>query len=127
MSRRRALAIVENAFRGAVEQQYAHVLWLVRSLHGEFEMTVWLRGAAALYALPREPPAPLTIAGTTVFAPDYEATARALLAAGSTIYVSADSLRELGVGDAELVDGVRRADDAELAAVCAAHEFVWYL
>jgi hypothetical protein len=127
VSRRRALAIVERAHRGAAEQQYAHVLWLVRSLHGQFDMSAWLRGAAVLYALPRERPATLAIGGAAVCLPDYEAMAADLIAAGVTVHVSAPSLRQLGVAERDLVGGVHPAEDTALARLCQEHEFVWFL
>jgi hypothetical protein len=127
VSRRRALAIVERAYRGAAEQQYAHVLWLVRSLHGQFDMSAWLRATAVLYALPRERPAALAIGGLAVRAPDYGAMAADLVAAGVAVHVSGPSLRQLGVAERDLIDGVHVTEDDELAKVCEEHEFVWYL
>lgn len=128
MTRPRALAVIERAYRGSVEQQYAHVLWLVRSLQGQFDMSAFLRGTAALYALRNERSPTLALAGRPVLAAlDYEATLRELLAGGVDVYVSAPSLRRLGAMGRTLIDGVRPVEDSELASLCAAHDRFWFL
>src|SRR2546426_6556536 len=48
----RSLAIVERAWRGGVEEQYAHILWLARILKRmRSDIGVLLRGNAVGYAV----------------------------------------------------------------------------
>jgi hypothetical protein len=122
------LAIIERAHRGAVEQQFAHVLWLAHGLHRQVPMTVLLRGMAAVYALDRPPPAALSF-GEVVWgdAPDYQAAISRLARDGSTVVVSASSLAALGVATNPLLPQVRAVSDAEVAQLVGACDRVWFL
>lgn len=125
----RALAVVERAYRGAVEQQYAHVLWLALSLHHRMGgMGVLLRGPAVLYAR-RGQAAPALDVGRARLGslPRYEAAVRDLLAAGAPVYVDAASRRAAGLDEAALLDGVEDVERERVAAVFAAYDRIWYL
>ncbi len=122
------LAIVERAHRGAVEQQYAHVLWLVHGLHRQSPMTLLLRGGAAVYALAGAPPGPVVLAGrpSGVY-PDYQNALARLRADGGAILVSLDSLTTLGLADRALLAGVEVVSDDQIADVAAGARRIWFL
>jgi len=122
------LAIIERAHRGAVEQQYAHVLWLVHGLHRQSPMTVLLRGTAAVYALDAEPPPRLRLGGAElVHVPDYRAAMDRLRTDGATVLVSAECLDRVRSPGAPLLPGVTPVTAAEIAATAAACDRIWYL
>jgi hypothetical protein len=123
-----ALAIVERAYRGAVEQRYAHVLWLIEALHRQHPTTLLLRGHAAGYAVDAPPPPPLRLGpGEVEHLPDYREALGRLRAAGVRLLVSTSSLRVLGLSDRTLVEGLEPVDDAAVVVLCAEYDYVWYL
>lgn len=124
----RTLVVVERAFRGAVEQQFAHVLWLVHALHRQSPLTLLLRGLAGTYALAREPAAPVSLAGRDWgLAPDYQASIGRLVSDGAPVLVPAASLRELGFQDRPLLPGVRAVTADEIVTLAETCQRWWYL
>jgi hypothetical protein len=122
------LAVIERSHRGTVEQQYAHVLWLVHSLNSQSDMTVLLRGPAAVYALAAQPPGPVCLANEPWgIYPDYQAAISRLHADGAEIFVSADSLRQIGAGGFPLLPGVVPIAGDRIAALVARHDRWWFL
>lgn len=117
------LVIVERAHRGTLEQQYAHVVWLVRTLRRQSPMTLLLRGRACVYALDLAPAGPAGW-GTP---PDYRDSLRSLADEGGELLVCAASLDELRLAGHPLVPGVRRVSDDEITALWVAHDRVWFL
>jgi hypothetical protein len=122
------LTIVERAFRGTVEQQYAHVLWLVHGLHRLSPMVVVMRGTAAVYALAGRSVSPLEVGGTAWGRlPDYQAAVDRLIVDGAAVMVARSSLQELRVDDRRLLAGVQKVDDEEIAVLVERCDRVWYL
>ncbi|HZM75649.1 MAG TPA: hypothetical protein VFC19_07970 [Candidatus Limnocylindrales bacterium] len=122
------LAIIERAHRGAVEQQFAHVLWLAHGLHRQTPMTVLLRGVAAVYALAQPPPPPLSFGKVTWgAAPDYQTAIGRLTRDGSRVLVSASSLAALAAATDPLLPQVNAVSDLDIAELVAAHDRVWFL
>lgn len=122
------LAIIERSHRGTVEQQYAHVLWLVHGLHRQSAMTVLLRGGAVVYALAAAPPGPVELGGKPWGAfPDYRDALARLREDGADLLVSRTSLAGLGLADRPLLPGVEPVSDDRIAAVAAGCDRVWFL
>jgi hypothetical protein len=122
------LVIVERAYRGAVEQRYAHVLWLMEALHQQHPTAVLLRGPAAGYAVDAPPPPPLRLgSGEVEHLPDYRDTIGRLRATGVRLLVSSSSLDVLELADRALLKGVQPVDDEAIVAVCAYYDHIWYL
>ena len=122
------LVIVERAHRGAVEQRYAHVLWLMEALHQQHPTAVLLRGPAAGYAVDAPPPPPLRLgSGEVEHLPDYRDTMGRLRAAGVRLLVSSSSLDVLELADRPLLKGVEPVDDCAIVEVCAYYDHIWYL
>jgi hypothetical protein len=123
-----ALAIVERSHRGTLEQQYAHVLWLVGSLHQQAPMTLLLRGPAVVYAVDRPPPVPLRLGeqpwGTF---PDYREAIERLCANGGVALVCATSLDRCGLGDRPLIGGITPVTEDGITLVAAGCDAIWYL
>ena len=122
------LVIVERAHRGAVEQRYAHVLWLMEAIHQQAPTAVLLRGPAAGYAVDAPPPPPLRLgSGEVEHLPDYRDTIGRLHASGVRLLVSSSSLDLLGQADLPLLKGVDPIDDDEIIAIFAHYKYIWYL
>ena len=109
----RTLVIVERAHRGALEEQFADVLWLVRTLRRLSPLTLLLRGTAAVYAVDR--PAA------------HRETMLSLAGQGGALFVAASSLIELGLTDQPLLPAVRALSDREVTAEWVSHDRIWFL
>jgi hypothetical protein len=122
------LAIVERSHRGALEQQYAHVLWLVHSLHQQGPMTLLLRGPAVVYAVAGPAPAPLSLGDRPYGAlPDYAAAVERLCADGGAALACATSLERFRLTDRPLIAGIRSVTEREITGVAGACDAIWYL
>jgi hypothetical protein len=124
-----SLAIVERAYRGAVEKQFFDSLCLAAELHRQLGgLDLLLCGPAVSYALRAGPPPALRFGDRVVDTlSDPRATLRWLLAAGVRVWVCAPDLAALGLaGDGRLLDGVRPAP-ADLAARWPDYRTVFYL
>jgi hypothetical protein len=122
------LAIVERAWRGSVEEQYADILWLCRVLKRmRCEVTVLLRGNAVCYAVRKADPVTLTIGDTELPAVwQQDRSIADLLSDGLTVHVSEEDCSRLGIACAELLPGVKPANLAGIAKLCGAHDRIWY-
>lgn len=122
------LAVVERAYRGRVEQQYAHVLWLLEGLTGQHRTDVLLRGVAAGYAVLGAGAVPLRLGvGPPTSEPDYALTIDRLAGAGARVMVSSSSLSAVGLAGRALHAAVEPVEDARLAAIFALYDRLWYL
>nr|BCN28643.1 hypothetical protein [Streptomyces sp. SANK 60404] len=123
-----SLAIVERAYRGAVEVAYFDALYLGLEIHRQLGLDVLLRGEAVTYALDAAPAPPVTIGGRVL---ETLGTPRDDLArlrdAGVGIWVEEDGLASLGIGRDRLIDGVRCAAPGELAARWPEYDRVFFL
>lgn len=124
----RVLAIVERAYRGAIEEQYANILWLshvLRRLRGEID--VLLRSNAVRYALQDQPRTRLVIGMQVIETlPHYETEVRNLLDAGVSIYVSAADCDRFQIDRERLIAGVVAVDVPCVARLFAEHTHVWH-
>ncbi|MEU8208422.1 hypothetical protein AB0B85_04370 [Micromonospora sp. NPDC049044] len=122
------MAILERAHRGAIEEQYAHELWLAHGLHRQSPMVVLLRGLAATYAIDTAPPGPIELggAGWGVY-PDYRAAIRRLLDDDARVLVSASALDRLGMSDKRLLPGLGVSEDHEITKLLIIAERILFL
>lgn len=121
------LVMIERAYRGTVEQQYAHVLWLAHGLHRQEPLVVLLRGPAAAYALAGVVSEPVEVAGEPWgAAPDYQAAIGRLHADGARIYVSATSLSDLAA-NGPLLPGITALSDEEIVKLVGECDRWWCL
>jgi intracellular sulfur oxidation DsrE/DsrF family protein len=128
------LAIVERAFRGTVEQQYAHVLWLAHGLSRQAEIVVLLRGAACAYAVAPDgtngdvEAGGLDIAGQPWgITPDYHDAIARMGNDGVRIYACARSLSAFGFAGRALLPEVRPISTTEMVDVITSCDRICYL
>lgn len=125
------LAIVDRAYRGAVEVQFFDTVYGALDfapLLGRADLA--LRGLAVTLAVREDAYRPVLRlgAGTLDTLPDYRGGVRALLAAGARVFVDGPDLDRLGfTGPHDLLDGAERVDTNDLAATWAQYEAVWFL
>ena len=123
------LVIVERAYRGAVEDQFADVLYFVRGLHrqsGDVELA--LRGTAASYAVQTDRQPALHIAGRLLDTlSDPRRSVQQLLDDGVAVWAEEPDLVALGAtAPARLIPGVRCLAEHELASRWPNYARVWF-
>ena len=123
------LLIVERAYRGAVEDQFADVLYFVHGLHrqsGGVELA--LRGAAAGFAVQPDRPPALRVAGRPLDTlPDPRRSVQRLLDDGVAVWTEEPDLLALGAtAPARLIPGVRCLAAHELVARWPGYARVWF-
>jgi sulfur relay (sulfurtransferase) DsrF/TusC family protein len=124
---RRCLAVIERAYRGTLEEQYSHILWICLSLKKMGgQIGVLLRGNAVLYARRDQQQLSLTISDLPVALPDYETSVTGLIDAGTLVYVISANLDQLGLTPDDLCPGVEPIDAADLAQLCSTFDVIWY-
>jgi hypothetical protein len=121
------LAIMERAYRGAVETQYADLPFVLRDLHRQLGgMVVLLRGVAVTLALDGPDPVPLRLGGTTLDTlPDRRHAVRGMLEDGIAVHVDEQDLVAAGLTVRRLLPGVRPAGPHDLP--WADYDHVWFL
>ncbi|MCC5603250.1 DsrE family protein [Nostoc favosum] len=122
------LAIIERAYRGTIEEQYAHILWLSYALHKmNVNMGVLLRGNAILYGLQEQSQPQLTIGRILVKSlPHYESSLKELIKDGVNVYVYSDDCKRLQINSGQLIPGIIEADLHKVTQLCEEYDFVWY-
>lgn len=125
---RRSLAIIERAYRGTLEEQYAHILWLTHALHKMHgDIGLLLRGNTVLYAMQHQPVQHLTIGNIRVETlPHYASALAALIADDVRIYAYAPDCERLEIASQQLLPEVQRVTLSELAHLCSTHDDIWY-
>jgi hypothetical protein len=123
------LAVIETGFRGILEEQYGHIIWLNLATRGmKIPLDLLLCRSAARPALVNRlqlQSIPFST-GTQVFAPDYAGAIAAFLASGGRIFVVAtDVMYECKAGRAFL-PGVTPIDRAAAAELIASAGNVWF-
>ncbi len=111
------LAIVEQAYRGALEKQFFDCFCLAAELHRQLGgLDMLLRGAAATYAVPAPEPVSLILGGRELATFSVPRTnLGTLLDAGAGVFVEREGLAEHGLTDVEPIDGITVVEGQELA------------
>jgi hypothetical protein len=124
------LAIVERAYRGAVEKQFFDSLYLAAELDRQLGgLELLLRGPAVSCAVRTGEVAPLRLGGRLVTTlSDPRSGVVRMLAAGVPVWVDADDLTRLGFTDPRrLVPGARPVAGEELARRWCRYRMVFFL
>lgn len=124
------LAIMERAYRGAVEKQFFDALYLAVELHRQLGgLDVLLRGPAVTYAAAGARVGAIRVGGRTVDTlTDPRADLVRLQGAGVGVWVERPDLAPFGVdGPGALLPGVRVAEEGELARRWDEYRMVCFL
>ncbi|MGW7409505.1 hypothetical protein ACWGI9_38420 [Streptomyces sp. NPDC054833] len=124
-----SLAIVERAYRGAVEVAYFDALFLGIEIHRQLGLDVLLRGEAVTYAV--DAPAalePLQVGKRLIDTLDApRADLLRLRDLGVGIRVEREDLAALGLGEDRLISGVECVAAGEFAARWAEYDRIFFL
>jgi hypothetical protein len=125
---KRHLAIVERAFRGSLEEQYGHILWLATSLcKMKTEIDVILKGNAVLYAVKVQHRRHLDIGRLQIDQlPDYLQSITDMKASGMTLYVMLPDCHRLGIAIEELIPGVQPINEEGFVACLESYDLPWF-
>ena len=122
------LSVVERAYHGTLEEQDDTVLWfshMVKNAGGD--LAVLLRSNAVNYAVQGQNAEGLTIGGVSLSVPPtLDRDVEELVKSGVPVHVVQEDLADRGVGDGELVPGVRLVARSGVAALFSQHDSVWY-
>ncbi|WP_049579675.1 hypothetical protein [Streptomyces sp. SBT349] len=124
------LAIVERAYRGTVEKQYADTLYLAAELHRQMGgMDILLRGLAVTYAAAGAHVGQLRFGGLLIDTlTDQRSDVQVLLRAGLRLYAEESAVRAYGLDrEGRLLDGVRTISTTEAAARWSDYRTVCFL
>jgi hypothetical protein len=124
----RTLAIVERAYRGSAETQFADVLYLLRELNRQLGgVDVALRGLGATYALAAGE-APSMRVGERELAtlPDPRRSLATLLDEGVAVLVEEPDLAALGATTDRVLPGVQCLPAGEVTALWPEYRAVWF-
>ncbi|MER6407199.1 MULTISPECIES: DsrE family protein [Streptomyces] len=126
---RRTLAIVEKAYRGALEKQFFDALYLAVELHRQLGgLDVLLRGRAVTYGVRAEPVPALRIGSRTLDTlTDPRRDLRTLMDAGVRVHAEESALAAHGLAPDRLLDGVRAVPDGSTALRWPEYRMVCYL
>ncbi|MEL6678597.1 MAG: hypothetical protein AAFQ51_07815 [Pseudomonadota bacterium] len=122
---RSSLAIIEEVFRGGMEEQYANIVWLSECMKQmRANHNLLLMGAAVGGVLKGQTRKSITIGSITIETVTHLPDAvTGVMEKGARIWVLQRDLDAFGPS-AELIEGVEVAQSA--AALIAAHEKAWF-
>jgi hypothetical protein len=123
-----SLAIVERAYRGAVEVAYFDALFLGIEIHRQLGLDVLLRGEAVTYAVDGPAPEPFLVGKRLVETLDApRADLLRLRDLGVGIRVEREDLAALGLGEDRLIDGAEAVAAGEFAARWPEYDRIFFL
>jgi sulfur relay (sulfurtransferase) DsrF/TusC family protein len=124
----KVLQIIESAYRATTEEQDDTIVWLTHATKGAGgDFSVLLRGNAVNYAVPGQDASGLSFGAWKQKAPPRLAEdIGALIAKNVDVYVVQEDAEERGLGNAELVGGIRKVSRPALADLMNAHDQVWH-
>jgi predicted peroxiredoxin len=124
----KVLSIVETAYRATLEEQDDTVLWLHHSLKtAGADVQLLLKGSAVNYAVNAQDASGLKFGDERQTQPPRLAEdLERLIAAGVKVHLVKEDVEALGLDAAELLDGVDQVSRADLAALVASYDRVWY-
>lgn len=124
------LVVVDRAYRGSVESRNCDVFLEIVALCQQVDpVDVVLRGSAVTVAVASPDDGPwleLDAAGPERL-PHPRERVRALLTAGTAVYVDEPDLRDLGLDGDSLLPGVACLDTTGLAGRWGGYDQVWFL
>lgn len=124
----KVLQMIESAYRATVEEQDDTIVWLTHAIKAAGgELSVLLLGNAVNYAVRGQDASGLAFGAWQQAAPPRLADdVAALVAKGVDVYLVKEDADERGLGNAELIAGMRRVPRAGVPALMDAHDQVWH-
>lgn len=123
-----AISIIETAYRATLEEQDDTVLWLTHMLKNNgLDMAVLLRANAVNYAVSGQDASGLRFGDLEVrHPPAIDRDVHALLGKGVPVYYVREDLKDRGISDTELVEGVKAISRREVPGILGGYDHVWH-
>lgn len=124
----KVLQIISTAYRATLEEQDDTIVWITHAMTGAgADLDVLLRGNAVNYAVSAQNAEGLSFGDWRQTRPPQLARDLAgLVSKGVDVYLADEDLRDRGLDDEQLIDGVRRIPQAELAGLLGSYDRVWH-
>lgn len=125
---RSSLAILEHAYRGSLEEQYGHIVWLSRVMKRMgAPHALLLKGDAVLFARQGQSQVLLDIGGIPLTGISHLGSGVvALVDAQVPVYAWQPDLDRLGLTAADLVRGVTRINQGDMPSIVHQFDSIWY-
>jgi intracellular sulfur oxidation DsrE/DsrF family protein len=125
---KKALSIVETAYRATIEEQDDTIVWINHAMKGAgADLTVLLRGNAVNMALKAQDPSGLAFGATTQRnPPDLAGDLAKLGAKGVKVYAVQEDITDRGIHGGELVDGVEPISKSKLPKLFGEFDLIWH-
>ncbi|MSO71123.1 MAG: hypothetical protein EXQ88_03800 [Alphaproteobacteria bacterium] len=124
----KVLQVIESAYRATIEEQDDTVVWITHAMKGAGgDFTVLLRGNATNYAVLGQDASGIVFGDWKQSEPPrIDKDISALIGKGVDVYLVEEDAVERGLGNTQLVDGVKRVRRAGLPKLVAQHDQVWH-
>ena len=122
-----ALQIIEAAYRGTLEEQDDTIVWITHAMKGAgADLNVLLRGNAVNYAVKTQQVDGLKFGDREQkHGPDIAGDVAGLIGKGIDVYIVGDDLDERGIGQSELIDGLKSISRSDVPGLFDAHDMIW--
>jgi hypothetical protein len=122
-----SLAILERAYRGSLEEQYGHIVWLSRVMKGMgADHALLLKGDTVMFARRDQPRTSLCIGDTVVTDVSHYASQVQDLSQKATVFVWWPDVERLKLTTDALIEGVLPVCDSDMPALISRFDCVWY-
>lgn len=122
------LNIVETAYRGTIEEQDDTILWLSHALkNAGAEISVLLRANAVNYAVKGQDASGLAFGEIKmVHPPEIDKDLGKMIQKGIPVYLVQEDAQERGLGDADLIPGIKKVSKKGLPELLDQFDQVWH-
>lgn len=122
------LNIVETAYRATIEEQDDTILWLVHSLkNAGSDVSILLRSGAVNYAVRGQNASGLAFGKWSVTKPPkIDEDLSKIIQKGIPVYLVEEDLKERGLAEAPLVEGITKIHCGKIPEIFDRHEKVWH-
>ena len=123
----KVLQIIEAAYRGTLEEQDDTIVWITHAMKGAgADLNVLLRGNAVNYAVKGQRVDGLKFGDREQkHGPDIAGDVAGLIGKGIEVYIVGDDLDERGIGQGDLIDGLKSISRSDVPALFDAHDMIW--
>ncbi len=123
----KVLQIIEAAYRGTLEEQDDTIVWITHAMKGAgADLNVLLRGNAVNYAVKGQRVDGLKFGDREQkHGPDIAGDVAGLIGKGIEVYIVGDDLDERGIGQGDLIDGLKSISRSDVPGLFDAHDMIW--
>ena len=124
----KALNVIGTAYRGTLEEQDDTIVWITHAMKGAgADLDVLLCGNAVNYAVRGQDASGLSFGDwQQTQPPDIAADIAGLVGKGIEVFVVEEDAAARGLGNAELVDGVKRLARGGIPALLDNYDQIWH-